>query len=201
MNDFLKQLPDEIYQLAERCRAHVEKRFSLELDFCSETLSVLDFFVEDLVKDENRGAVPKAGHPARMNMVHLFAPTLAAYFGALLSRHFGGRFRHTEKDITRWRFEFETFFIRFNPVAVAASVIARQEVDGLSPRLLSTPDLTRRLQERFEAAPEIPEDDYFSFCTYFESIQIANEFLVEVSQKDGKMDCSHENYDRLLGDQ
>ncbi len=200
MNDFLQQLPEEICQLTERCRAHVHKRFSLELDFTSDTLSVLDFFVEELVKDENRGVAPLPGHPSRMNMLHLFAPTMGAYFGALLSKQFGGRFRHTEQDISKWRFEFETFFVRFNPVAVAAGVIAKQEVDGLPALLISTPSLSQRLQERFDAAPEIPEDDYFSFCSFFESIQIANEFLIEVSRKDGKMNCSSQNYDLLLGD-
>lgn len=200
MNDFLKHLPDEIFQLAERCRAHVQKRFSLELDFTGDTLSVLDFFVEELVKDENRGVAPLPGHSSRMNMIHLFAPTMGAYLGALLCRHFGGRFRHTEQEISKWRFEFDTFFVRFNPVAIAASVIAKQEVDGLPVLLISTPSLSQRLQERFDAAPEIPEDEFFSFCNFFESIQIANEFLIEVSRKDGKMNCSSENYDLLLGD-
>ena len=200
MDDFLKQLPEEIYQLTERCRAHVHKRFAIELDFSSETLSVLDFFVEEMVKDENQGNSPKPGDARRMNMVQLFAPTLGAYFGACLLQQFGGRFRHTEKDFTNWRFEFDSFFLRFNPAAVAASVIARKEIDGLSPALIASAKQMPLLQERFDAAPDIPEDDYFSFCTWFESIQIANEFLAEVYQKDGREDCSPENYDLLLGD-
>ncbi|MBN2715788.1 MAG: hypothetical protein JXX14_08030 [Deltaproteobacteria bacterium] len=200
MTEFLKQLPENIEQLTERCRAHVLKRFSLELDFTSETLSVLDFFVEDLVKDENKGTRPAPGHLSRMNMVHLFAPTFGAYFGAMLSHLYGGEFRHTDKDITLWRFEFSDFFLRLNPVAVAASVIARQEVDGLSSVLRASAKQMPRLQERFDAAPEVPESDFFTFCTCLESIQIAREFLLEVYQKDGKEDCSSQNYDRILGD-
>ena len=200
MNETTKQLPETIEQLTERCRAHVQKRFSLELDFSSETLSVLDFFVEELVKDENQGNSPKPGHTSRLNMIHLFAPTMGAYFGTFLAHQFGGRFRYTDQDITKWRFEFDSIFLRFNPVAVAAAVIARQEVAGLNPMLIASTKQMPRLQERFAAAPQVPEDDYFSFCTWFESIQIANEFLAEIYQKDGKEDCSTENYDRLLGD-
>ncbi|MBN2526823.1 MAG: hypothetical protein JXR76_10545 [Deltaproteobacteria bacterium] len=200
MNEFLKELPEEIYRLTERCRTHVFKRFSLDLDFSSDTLSVLDYFVTELVTEENKGTCPPAGHVSRMNMVHLFAPTLGAYFGALLANQFGGRFRHTDKDITAWRFEFDSCFIRLNPVAVAASVIAQQEVDGLSAILLSSAKLMPKLQERFDAVPEVLDEDFFSFCTWYESIQIANEFLAEVSLKDGRDDCSSENYDRLLGD-
>ncbi|MBN2344642.1 MAG: hypothetical protein JXX29_13330 [Deltaproteobacteria bacterium] len=199
MNELQHQMPEEINQLVERCRAHVQKRFNIELDFTSDTLSVLDFFVEEMVKEENNGVCPPGGHPARMNMIHLFAPTFAAYFGAVLTNHFGGRFRHVEKDVSEWRFEFETFLVRFNPVAVAANVIAKTEVKGLDSILHSSAKLMPKLQERFDAAPDVLEDDFFSFCTFFESIQIANDFLTEVSQKDGKPDCSPDGYDRLIG--
>lgn len=200
MNDFLQQLPEEINQLVGRCIAHVHKRFNLELDFTSDTLSVLDFFIEEVVKDEYRGNVPPQGHPSRMNMVHLFAPTFAAYFGAVLHKQFGGRFRHTEKDEKDWRFEFDSFFVRLNPVAIAASVIAKQEIEGLSSVLYSSAKLMPKLQERLDAAPDVSEQEFYSFCTVFESCQIAHEYLSEIAKKDGQIDCSTVGYDRLLGD-
>jgi hypothetical protein len=192
-------VPEEILTLSERCIAHIQKRFGVTPDFSSETLSLLDHFVDAVTADEGRGQAPAAGHPLRMNLVHLFAPTLGAFFGETLRRQFGGRWRFAELAPLAWRLEFDTFFVRVNPAGIAANVLAAQALDDWAGALVTAPPLMDGLRERLAAAPAVADEDFFSFGTAFESIQIAREYLLATAAPDGSVDCSENSYDLVFG--
>jgi len=188
-------IPDEILTLAERCVTHIHKRFGIAPDFSSDTLSLLDHFACAVATDEGRGQAPAAGHPLRMNLVHLFAPTLGAFFGETLRRQFCGRWRFVEMAPPAWRLEFETFFLRVNPAGIAADVLAAQPLDDWGGNLVTAPPLMDGLRERLAAAPAVADEDFFSFGTAFESIQIAREYLIATAAGD----CSENSYNRVFG--
>ena len=161
----------EIEGLAQRCVAHVRGRFGVDPDFTSDTLSIVDHYVVAL---------------------------LGAHFGETLRKEFGGRWRFQDKAPQDWRFEFDTFFLRFNPVGAAANVLARNQLADWGSELRSAPAFSEGLAQRFAAVPAVAEDDFFSFGNYFESIQIAQEYLLAVGHKDGRPDCSPAGYDRIF---
>jgi hypothetical protein len=50
-------------------------------------------------------------------------------------------------------------------------------------------------------APEIASDEFYSFTTVFELIQISAEFLKAISPENNPVDCSPASYDFILKDQ
>ncbi len=192
-------IPEEILALSERCITHIHKRFGITPDFSSETLSLLDHFAFAVIADEGRGQAPTAGHPLRMNLVHLFAPTLGAFFGETLRRQFGGRWRFVELTPLAWRLEFDTFFLRLNPAGIAANVLAAQALDDWAGDLITAPPLMDGLRERLAAAPAVADEEFFSFGTAFESIQIAREYLLAIAVGNDSVDCSENSYDLVFG--
>lgn len=199
MNSFPPNTPEEIVNLAERCITHVKHRLGFELDCTPDTLSALDHFVEMVAIEEYRGETPPPGDATRAQLVHLLGPTVGAYFGVTLAAEFGAHWRYVSKEVEKWRLDFDHFFLRINPVGVAANAISKQHVDAFEGTLATTPELTPHLQERLSAAPPIPEDEFFSFCTCYETIQIAKEYLQERAQKDKPEDCSEASYDAVFG--
>jgi len=200
MTEIANDNNNAVLTLSTRCVEHINRRFGLKPDFSSETLSVLDYYVESLVCEENRGESPPPGDETRYSITKMFAPTLGAYFGETAARLFSGRWRFTDKAPHEWRLEFASFFLRFNPVGIAANVVVKDTLLNWGGEMVTAPSLDRLLHERFEAAPLVAEDDFFSFATCFESLQIASDFLKEISRKDGHPDCSEEGYDRVLSE-
>ena len=199
MKSQLEDAPHEIETLANLCVTHVKNRFGFELDFGIDTLSVLDVFIDAVVKDECEGVMPPTGDRRRAHLLHLLAPTVGAYWGEVLRRRFGGRWRFITQEPPNWIFEFEEFFLRLNPAGTAASVIMGERVEEWKSSLVTSPELTGPLLERLAVAPPLPEDQFYSLTAIHETIQIAEEYLKERAAKDGSFSCTQEDYDRVFG--
>lgn len=177
MSDEKERPLDSIAELAERCVQHVRQRLDFELDYSPETLGVLDVFLEAVVSEEAEGEQPPPGDRRRSHLVHLLAPSVGAYFGEVVRRSMPCRWRLREGDPRSWAIEFEKFFLRFNPAGAAAEAIAMTHVESWEGSLSTGPDETEDLHRRLEAAPSLPEDQFFSLATRWEVLQIANEWL------------------------
>ncbi|MFO8072590.1 MAG: hypothetical protein R6V85_12010 [Polyangia bacterium] len=168
---------DSIAELAERCVQHVRQRFDFELDYSPETLGVLDAFVEAVVAEERESEKPPPGDRRGSHLVHLLAPSVGAYFGEVVRRRLPCRWRLRDGEPKSWLIEFEKFFLRFNPAGAAAEAIAMTHVEGWEGSLSTEPDETEDLHRRLEAAPSLPEDQFFSLATRWEVLQIADDWL------------------------
>jgi hypothetical protein len=199
MNNFPDDTPEEIVHLANRALAHIQHRFNVQPDLTSDTLPLIEAFVETVAREENRGEIPEPGHLVRHNMVELFAPSVGAVFGVSLAREFAAKWRGVDKGPRGWRLEFDDFFLRVNPAAMAASAIVRQILPEWEGSLRTAPALTAVLEERLRVAPGVPEEEFFSLSTVWETVQIAADYLRERAAKHGKMDCSADAYAAVLG--
>ena len=200
MNDTRSDAPESIMNLSGRCITHVKNRTGITLDYQSETLSVLDFFIREVLKEEGGGAIPPVGDHRRADVMHLFAPTVGAYFGELVRNLFPCRWRIEDDDPKAWVIEFEHVPLRFNPVGAAAEALAEMDVEEWGCGLATARNMTEALRERLEAAPPVAEDDFFSLATRFEVLQIAVDWLrAQNSHKNaGPKNISKEDYDRLF---
>jgi hypothetical protein len=177
MSETKTPAPEEIAALAGRCVTHVRNRTGIEPDFQSETLSVVDFFIKDMLREEGGGAVPEVGDHRRSEMMHLFAPSIGAYFGELVRRMFSCRWRMDSADPMEWTIEFDYVPLTFNPVGAAAEALVEMDGRGGGCRLRTRSDETEALLERLEAAPPVLESDFFSLTTRLEVLQIAVDWL------------------------
>ncbi len=200
MNQVIKSPPKVIETLSERCITHIKNRTGITLDFQSETLSLLDFFIHQVLKEEGDGTIPPIGDHRRSEMMHLFAPTLGAYFGEMMRHEFPCRWRLDSDDPKEWLIEFEHVPLRFRPVGAAAEALVQDETNAWGCNLATTRDETEALRERLAAAPPVAESEFFTLSTRFEVIQIAVDYLrARISKQIGApQNVSSEDYDTLF---
>ncbi|MCU0663906.1 MAG: hypothetical protein MUC50_16470 [Myxococcota bacterium] len=196
--------PVEIQALCERCVAHVQQRFGLELDYTADTLSVLDYFIQAVIAEEAAGEELPAGDQRRAHLVHLLAPTLGAYFGEVLRREFPCRWRIVGDDPTKWAVDFEFIILRASPIGAVAEALFGAPVAGWGAELVAAPAFMELLAERLAVAPPVPEDEFFALTTRFEVLQISEEFLrLTLARSQGTEEplpwLSPEDYDAVLG--
>ena len=197
----LSSTPNDVAILAERCLVHVKNRIGLELDYQSETLSVIDFFVQDVMKEEGGGALPPVGDHRRADMIHLFAPSIGAYFGEVVRNVFPCRWRVASEDPRNWQLEFDTVPLRFSPIGAAAEALAEESLETWSGAIATSKSETAALAERLGAAPPVPEDEFFALTTRFEVLQIAVEWLrIHLDGQDTPPPAffSPEDYDQIF---
>ena len=201
MVDRAAKTPDAIVELAERCVAHIKNRINFDLDYQNETLSVVDFFVREVLKDEGGGEALPPGDHRRAHLIHLLAPTIGAYFGEVLVRLFRCRWRVASGDPREWLIEFENVPLRFNPAGAAAEALAEENVDSWFGALATAPEETEALGERLAAAPPVPESEFFALTTRLEVLQIAEDWLrLRLAAQDppGPEFYSPEDYDYIF---
>jgi hypothetical protein len=177
MTDGFKSAPEEIAELAMRCIAHIKNRTGMDLDGQCETLSVVDFFIRDLLVEEGGGILPPVGDHRRANAMHLLAPSIGAYFGEVVRATFPCRWRIDSDDPKHWVIEFDHVPLRFSPIGAAAEALLEQYAEGWGASLSTTTEETDPLGERLTAAPPVPEDEFFALTTRLEVLQIAVEWL------------------------
>lgn len=186
--------------LTNRCVTHIKNRTGITLDYKSETLSLLDFFIQQVLKEEGGGEAPSIGDHRRSEMMYLFAPSLGAYFGEMVRHEFPCRWRIDSDDPKSWMIEFEHVPLRFSPVGAAAEAIVENEIDEWGCNFATRRDETDALHERLAAAPPVAETEFFTLSTRFEVIQIAVDYLrTRISKQVGTIqELSAEDYDALF---
>ena len=177
MNADVKDAPQDVMDLAGRCLTHIKERFGIELDFQNETLSLLDYFVRDLLVEEGGGTLPPVGDHRRSEIMQLMAPTIGAYFGEVVRRMFPCRWRITSQDPQEWLLEFDHVPLRLKPVGAAAEALIEQILDDWDCVLLTPESEREALTERLRLAPPVPEDEFYAFATRIEVLQIVVDWL------------------------
>ena len=192
--------PEAIDNLAGRCIVHVKKRTGITLDYKSETLSVVDYFIQQILKEEGGGQMPPLGDHRRADAMHLFAPTIGAYFGELVRNIFPCRWRIEGDDPQTWTIEFKHVPLRFSPIGAAAEALMEMDVSDWSAALATARDETESLLERLDAAPPVSESDFYTLSTRFEVLQIAVDWLRarRSTTKKPPAEITKEDYDRLF---
>ena len=201
MNRMIPGSPERISHLAGRCITHVKNRTGITLDYQSETLSVVDFFIQQVLKDEGKGDIPPAGDHRRADMMHLLAPTIGAYFGEMVRHSFPCRWRIETDDPKEWFIEFEHVPLRFRPVGAAAEALVESDIDDWGCCLATAREETTPLRERLQAAPPVSEEEFFTLSTRFEVLQIAVDWLrarISISNNGTPKNVSKEDYDNLF---
>ncbi len=203
MNGEFEDAPESVAILANRFLTHVKHRLGMDLDYQQETLSVVDCFIDDVIKEESFDADLPPGDERRVNLSHLLGPSIGAYFGEVLRRAFPCRWRVSSEEPGDWFIEFELVPLRFNPVGAAAEALMAENVEEWNGAIATQTDYTEALFERLAAAPPVPEDDFFLLSTRFEVLQIAQEYLLmrQMAEESGPKHpfYSPDDYDRLFG--
>lgn len=186
IEDVAPAVPNTITELAVSCVQFVKAALGLELDFSHETLPILDHYA--------RGA--HAEITTRPEATPLVAQAMGAYFGQVLAAELSGLWRVVDADPNGWLLCLQPVFLAINPIGVGYDVL-HQSSDHLGPsselRLARTD--REMVEARLAALPETNEEDYFSFSTRFDAIQIATEALRGQMSEDGLEDVAFDTQD------
>ncbi len=179
--------PEHVRDLAVACVQFVERATGVQLDFTSDTLPLLDFYLRSVgtSQPEIRGLV---------------APAAGAYFGELVRRAFPARWHAPESDHPAWRIEFETCFLFFNPIALALEAIDGHEaVEGGAGFGVTNED-RGHLVLALEVLGTLPEDEYYLLSTRFDVLESVVDRLMGGAEKEfpGQVRVSAAAYANVL---
>jgi hypothetical protein len=164
-----------VEDLAKTCVAYVEKALSLTLDYTPETLPILDHYVR------TRATRPKD------ELADLLQPTLGAYFGEVVRRSLqGARWHAPAEDYAEYRIEFDPFFLCFNPIGVAAEVLAQDDVEGFGTHFQLLDEARPVVEDALAKSESVSVDDYYSFSTRYETLELVADVLMSLESMSQK---------------
>jgi hypothetical protein len=154
--------PPEVRELVASCVRFVQTKFGVALDGTSDTLSLLDAYVQDA-----RNSVAE-----RPETLQLVASSIGAYFGEVVRLAFGATWV-TVGDHIAWRLCFERVYLAFNPIGMAIEAITGEEATGTGAHLEMESDDREQLERRLASLGEVDADEYYLPTTRFDVIEIA----------------------------
>jgi hypothetical protein len=177
------EIPERITELVGSCIRFVHTSVGADLDLTHETLPILDHYLR----------LSRAEIGPRPEALPLIAQATGVYFGHVLAIEYGGQWRVPTPDVHEWRLYFQSFFMLLNPVGVAYELL-RESVDHGGPS--ATPQFSRDerslVEARLAALPEVEQDEYYSFSTRYDALQLCIEVLREAQHGAGLEDVTYE---------
>ncbi len=160
--------PEPIQELVLSCLQYVRAAVGVPLDFTPETLPLLDHYARKV----------QATVSERPEVVPLVARSLGAYFGEVVRAGLGGFWLLPSTNVHDYQVCLRSAFVSLNPVGVAYDALFLGENhDGPSSRFRLSPEERPMVEQRLSTLPEVPEDEFYSFSTRYEALQIAAEAL------------------------
>lgn len=164
--------------LEQHFRKQVQRALGVDLDGSVTSLAFVDHYL-GLARDETRAPI-----------LSLLSAGAGAYFGELVRREFGGTWVGRVDDPRGLRLLLGAQFLYFSPVAAAhAAILGREPEDDdldcalhLDARPTGGADPTDDaawILQRLEAAAPVPEDQFYSLTTRFETIAYIVELLAD----------------------
>jgi hypothetical protein len=155
--------PGPVVELAEACVRFVEAALGIRLDFSPETLPVLDHYV----------GTRRAELVSKPEMIGLVARAAGAYFGEVVRRRFRSFWHVESDDPSAWELRFEPVYLAFGPVAVADDAITHGDEEGPTAHLSLDDEDREAVEARLADLPSASDDEFFSFSTRLEVLDIA----------------------------
>lgn len=161
--------PELVAPLAASCIDYVRSAVGVELDLTGDTLPLLDHYLAGA-----RGEIE-----ARPELLPLLARAVGAYFGEVVRRDMDAFWYLPSEDVAGGRICFARVFLAVSPVAAAYDALCLgTNHDGPSSELVLLPHERQLVFQRLALLPEVAEEEYYSFSTRLEVLQIANEALL-----------------------
>jgi hypothetical protein len=159
----LAEAPQLVRELADGCVRFVHAALGLTLDFSPEMLPVLDHYVTTR-REELR---------SRPETIGLVARATGAYFGEVVRRHFRCFWYMPSDDVSTWEIRLESVYLAFSPIAVADDAITHGDEDGVTAHFQLDDEDREAVEARLADLPTASDDEFFSFSTRLEVLEIA----------------------------
>ena len=160
--------PEPIPDYVTACLEYVRRALKVDLDFTPETLPLLDHYAT-LSRETIR---------ERPELAPLITRAAGSYFGELVRGRLSGFWRVPTINVHDWSVCSSAVFLWFNPIGSAYdAVYGGTEHDGPRSMLRVSPEEHEFLAQRLAALPPVAEEEFYSFSTRFEVLEVATEAL------------------------
>lgn len=167
----------QLEELDAACRQFVWTKLQLELDGAQETLPILDHYVRLIREDLARA-------PHTLDVV---AQSVGAYFGNVLTQVLEGFWRFGGSEPGSWLVCASPVHLALNPVAVSYEILeASAQHRGPSSELYLRASEREVVERRLAGLPQISEDEYFTFSSRVEGLEVALAALREQAHAAGR---------------
>jgi hypothetical protein len=153
----VSKTPEAVSEYVRAAVDYVRRAVGMVLDGSDESLAVLDHYVAQIPKDK----------PA---MVALVAPAVGAYFGEVLRRRFGGRWRLDGEPVT-WRLEVGDGAVSVAPIALALAAIHGEDIEGLDTEVHVPVEERPDLAAALERTAPVTAEYFYSLTGRFETLE------------------------------
>jgi hypothetical protein len=175
--DPLPEAPPFVAEMSDACVRFVEAALGLKLDHSPETLPLLDHYIStrrDELVSNGLGDIGVAGRP---EVVGLVARAAGAYFGEVVRRQISSFWHAPSDDTSAWELRLEPVYLSFNPVAVAYDAITHGDEGGPTAHFQLDDEDREAVEARLAELPAASDDEFFSFSTRLEVLEIAVEAI------------------------
>jgi hypothetical protein len=155
--------PAGVAELAQACVRFVETATGIVLDFSPETLPVLDHYVATRRNELVR----------KPELIGLVARAAGAYFGEVVRRQIPSFWHIGSEDPVTWEIRVEPVYLAFSPVGVAYDAVTHGDEEGPTAHLQLDDEDREAVELRLAELPSASDDEFFSFSTRLEVLQIA----------------------------
>lgn len=170
------ETPESVRELAEACEQYVVRALGFQLDYSIETLPVLDQYVFDV----------RASVVERPDLMPLLSQALGAYFGEVMCRTLGAFWRTPSPNVVDWQVCLTQVFLWLNPVGVACDALAgNTDHGGPSSQLRVSLEDREFVSARLARLEQVDEEQYYSFSTRMEVLQVVIEALQRRLEESG----------------
>ncbi|APS00682.1 hypothetical protein [Pajaroellobacter abortibovis] len=153
--------PHLIEELAAACSRFVLEKYQVALDGTSDTLSVLDHYIE----------MARPNIHQRPEAFELLEGAIGAYFGEVTRTTFGG-YWFAIGDTSGWRLDLSAVYLTFNPIGVAREALLCEHAAGWHADFNIEEKEKAKLIERLASLGEIEETEYYRLSNRFDVLQI-----------------------------
>lgn len=180
------EAPPHVRELVKACEDYVKRTIGTPLDGTSDTLPLLDHYLQN-VDVKEPGPV-----------VELVVSAAGAYFGEVVRHRFPSRWFAPVGEPFRWRIEFEAVFLHFNPIAVAFEAITRKD-SGLGASYETLDADQAHLQVVFDSLPPVRLEDFYRLGVRLEVLdRVVAELTALALSRDDKNEWSAAEYRAII---
>ncbi|HEY3357393.1 MAG TPA: hypothetical protein VGQ83_29350 [Polyangia bacterium] len=176
----MSKTPTEISDYVRAAVDFVQRAVGMVLDGSDESLAVLDHYVAQVPYD-------------KPEVVALVAPAVGAYFGEVLRRRFGGRWR-LEGDPVKWRLELQDGAVTVAPIALAFTAIISEDAESLDTEMhVASPEERQTVGEALERTAPVSAEYFYSLTGRFETIEHTLDLIAAIrAQKQAEQERARE---------
>ncbi len=170
--------PALIMDLFASCHRMVAAAIGVPLDSSSDTLSILDHYVQ-----QSRGDVL-----AKPDVQAVLERSIGAYFGEMVRQTYGG-YWHISGEADTWRLRLSSVFLQFNPVGIAREALVNDHADGWHAHTKVEKAYEPFVKARLDAFGDVDADEFFLPSSRWDALEVvvaaARERMVHDQEADG----------------